>query len=95
MDKRFAHPDPHEQLERRRQLLKSLQDNPGQPVAQVIALLRKELRMTLAEFSVLTSVSPRIIHAIEHGKGNPTLGTVEKLLAPFGLSLGVVARRRG
>ncbi|KAF0807951.1 hypothetical protein A6D6_00341 [Alcanivorax xiamenensis] len=90
MDKRYSQADAHEQLERRRQVLRSIHERPGLPLSEVIKTLRKELRLTLQEYSALTGISPRVIHGIEHGTGNPTLSTAEKLLKPFGLRLGVV-----
>ncbi|WP_290538482.1 MULTISPECIES: helix-turn-helix transcriptional regulator [Alcanivorax] len=90
MDKRYTQLTPHEQLARRQAVYQSIAEQPGQPLAQIVALLRKELRLTLDEMSRLTGVSVRVIHSIENGQGNPTLGTAEKLLRPFGLRLGVV-----
>jgi len=87
---RYTQLDPHEQLARREAVYQFIVDQPGEPLAQVVALLRKELRLTLDEMSRLTGVSVRVIHSIENAQGNPTLGTAEKLLAPFGLRLGVV-----
>lgn len=93
MDKRYAGTSAAEQVERRREILGRIQADPGLPIKQVVALLRRELRFTLSEYSRLTGVSARVIQDIESGRGNPTLGTVEKLLRPFGLRLGVVSAR--
>lgn len=89
MDKRYIQLSAHEQMARRQAIYQAIADQPGQPLAQVVALLRKQLRLTLGEMSKLTGVSVRVIHAIENYQGNPTLTTAEKLLRPFGLSLGV------
>lgn len=93
MDKRYAEMSPAEQVERRREVLSHIQARPELSVDQVVSLLRGELRFTLSEYSRLTGVSARVIQDIEQGRGNPTLGTVEKLLAPFGLKLAVVSSR--
>jgi len=90
MDKRYTQLSPHEQLARREAVYQFIADRPGQPLAKIVTLLRKELRLTLEEMSRLTGVSVRVIHNIENGQGNPTLGTAGKLLEPFGLRLGVV-----
>lgn len=89
MDKRYQQLSADEQMTRRLAVYQSISDQPGQPLAQIVALLRKELRLTLEEMSKLTGVSVRVIHAIENDQGNPTLATAEKLLRPFGLHLGV------
>ena len=89
MDKRYQQLSADEQMARRQAGYQSITDQPGQPLAQIVALLRKELRLTLEEMSKLTGVSVRVIHAIENHQGNPTLATAEKLLRPFGLHLGV------
>ena len=89
MDKRYQQLSADEQMSRRQAVYQSISDQPGQPLAQIVALLRKELRLTLEEMSKLTGVSVRVIHAIENDQGNPTLATAEKLLRPFGLYLGV------
>lgn len=89
MDKRYQQLSADEQMTRRQAVYQSISDQPGQPLAQIVALLRKELRLTLEEMSKLTGVSVRVIHAIENDQGNPTLATAEKLLRPFGLHLGV------
>lgn len=93
MDKRYTETSPAEQIERRREILGRIQAEPGAPIKQVVSLLRRELRFTLSEYSRLTGVSARVIQDIERGRANPTLETVEKLLAPFGLKLGVVSSR--
>lgn len=89
MDKRYLQLSAPEQIARRQAVYQSIVDQPGQPLAHVVALLRKELRLTLEEMSRLTGVSARVIHAIENHQGNPTLATIEQVLRPFGLHLGV------
>ncbi len=56
--------------------------------------LREALRMmraiagtTQAEYAKLAGVSPRILMEFERGGGNPTVATLEKLFAPFGVEL--------
>lgn len=92
MDKRHIQPDAHEQLARREAAYQTIAEQPGQPLGDIIRLLRKELLITLDEMSKLTGVSVRVIHGIENKEGNPTLATAEKLLRPFGMQLGVVSK---
>lgn len=91
MDKRYTRLDHHEQIARREALYQRITTHPGQPLPEIVALIRRELLLTLGEMSKLTGVSVRVIHGIESGRGNPTLDTVEKLLKPFGLHMGVFA----
>lgn len=53
-------------------------------------MLCKGLRMTIPEYARLSGVSERALHDIENGHDNPSLKTLEKLLGPFGLQVGVV-----
>ncbi len=89
MDKRYTPLSPIEQLQQRIALLDTIQQQPDMPVAQAIRQLRTGLRLTVQEYSRLTGVAPRTIHAIEAGNANPAINTVNKLLQPFGLTLGI------
>ena len=92
MDKRYTPLSPIEQLQQRITLLDSIKQQPGMPLAQAIRLLRTGLRLTVPEYAHLTGVAPRTIHAIEAGNANPSVNTANKLLQPFGLTLGIVAQ---
>ena len=89
MDKRYTPLSPIEQLQQRIALLDTIQQQPDIPLAQAIRQLRTGLRLTVQEYSRLTGVAPRTIHAIEAGNANPAINTVSKLLQPFGLTLGI------
>jgi DNA-binding XRE family transcriptional regulator len=59
--------------------------------------LRDALKMTRtvvgknqAEYARLVGVSKKIIADLELGKGNPTIGTLNKLFAPIGIKIGLV-----
>ncbi len=95
MDKRYTAMTPHEQLERRRAVIETVRAEPGRPISEVLVLLRGGLRLTLSEYSHLTGVSARVIQDVERGSGNPTLATLDKLLRPFGLRLGVFSAKPG
>ena len=50
--------------------------------------MRKILGMTQKEYAKkVVDVSPRILSEFENGTGNPTLATLEKIAAPFGLKV--------
>ncbi len=50
---------------------------------------RMMLGMTQTEFAKYTEVPRRVVMAIEQGKGNPTVRTLEKLLKGSGLRISV------
>ncbi|MEN9503000.1 MAG: hypothetical protein RI964_2285 [Pseudomonadota bacterium] len=89
MDKRFTPLTPIEQLHQRIALLESIKQQPGMPLAQAVRQLRTGIRLTVPEYAKLTGVAQRTIHAVETGSANPSLATAQKLLKPFGLTLGV------
>jgi DNA-binding XRE family transcriptional regulator len=91
MDKRFKPLSPAEQMLQRQALYAELDSSPGLPLKDTIRLIRKNLRLTVADLAKLTSVSERFLHDTEAGRGNPSLATAQKVLAPFGLQLGVVS----
>ena len=59
------------------------------PIANALPLLRKSVGKNQVDYAGLTGVSLRVLRAIEQGKGNPTVETMEKLLQPFNLQLVV------
>ena len=90
MDKRYKPVSVPEQVRQRVTLLESITNQPGMSLTQAVRELRTGLRLTVPEYAKLTQVAIRTIHDIEAGKANPSLATANKLLAPFGLMLGVV-----
>ena len=46
--------------------------------------------MTQSEYAYATGISLPTLSSIERGKGSPTLATINALLLPLGLQLGVV-----
>lgn len=55
--------------------------------------MRKIAGRSQADYAKLVGVSPRVLIEFERGIGNPTLKTIEKMLAPFGLELTLRRRR--
>lgn len=94
MDKRFLPLSPAEQLQARRALMEELAAEPDMPIPSVIRKIRNSLRFTIAEYAKLCGVSARTLQDIEREVSSPSLATVEKLLHPMGMALGVVVRRR-
>jgi transcriptional regulator with XRE-family HTH domain len=56
--------------------------------------MRKSIGLTQTEYAKLAGVAPRVLMDLERGAGNPTLNTLEKLAAPFGLRVGLVLKGR-
>lgn len=59
----------------------------------------RHLRVTVAnlqqsQFARMCKVSLRTLIQIERGEGNPTLKSMNAVLRPFGLQIGVVRRQR-
>jgi DNA-binding XRE family transcriptional regulator len=94
MDKRFNPLSPAEQLVARQGLYVALAANPGMPLKDVLSLIRRKLHLTVADLAKLSGVSERFLRDMGSGRGNPSLLTAAKILAPFGLTLGVVAREK-
>lgn len=94
MDKRFKPSTPAEELQMRRTLSEELDASPGLAIHVAIKKIRNALRLTIAEYARLCGVSARTLADIERGDASPTLITVEKLLKPMGLRVGVVTARK-
>lgn len=60
---------------------------------ETVRRMRKSIGLTQAEYAKLAGVAPRVLMDLERGVGNPTLNTLEKLAAPFGLKVGLTRRK--
>lgn len=63
--------------------------NTNKRLGEIIQSKRKELGLDLADMYDYSEVSPPLISKIENGKGNPTIGTLEKILTVLGLELRI------
>lgn len=61
-------------------------------IGQEIRIRRQELRLTQQSLADMSGVSVRMIKSVEGNYANPSLKTVEKLLASLGLQLKIVER---
>jgi HTH-type transcriptional regulator/antitoxin HipB len=70
----------------------------GAPVAEVIGrqvrTARKRLGMDQRELALVAAVSPRTVHAVEHGKATVRLDVLVRVLKGVGLDLMAVSRER-
>lgn len=94
MDKRYKPLSAQEQLALRRHFTDELAKNPQWTAQEAIRHGRKALRLTIPDMAELCGVSAQTLQNVELGKASPTLATIDKLLAPFGLRTGVVARAK-
>jgi len=65
-----------------------LTDLPG-----AVRQMRKTTGLTQTEYAKLVGIAPRVLIDLERGVGNPTLKTLEKLAAPFGLCVGLLRKK--
>jgi transcriptional regulator with XRE-family HTH domain len=56
---------------------------------EAVKMMRKIAGRSQADYARLVGVSPRVLIELERGIGNPTVKTLQKLLAPFDLELTV------
>lgn len=61
---------------------------------EAVRMMRKIAGRSQADYARMVGVSPRVLIEFERGIGNPTLKTLEKILAPFGLELTLRRRRQ-
>ncbi|MGH7281892.1 MAG: helix-turn-helix transcriptional regulator [Polyangiaceae bacterium] len=60
---------------------------------EAVKMMRKIAGKTQAEYAMLAGVSPRVLIDFERGVGNPTIKTLQRILAPFHLELTVRRKR--
>ena len=59
-------------------------------IGQAVAAMRKISRLTQPEFAAHRGISVQALRQIESGTGNPTVETLNKVCAIFGLQVGFV-----
>lgn len=79
-----------EEVEALRRELAALISDKGEDLAEVLRRMRFIARLSQAEYAKLCGVSAGTLSKIEAGTGDPSIGTLEKLLRPFGFTVGVV-----
>jgi transcriptional regulator with XRE-family HTH domain len=92
MDKRIKHRNPEREAEFRRQLFEGVMNNELS-VSEAVRLMQKVSRLTQAEFAAHRGVSTRVLKEIVAGTANPTVETLNKIAAIFGMEVGFVAKR--
>ncbi len=92
MDKRTKHRNPEREAQLRRELFEGVMNNQLS-LGEAVRLMQKVSRLTQAEFAAHRGVSPRVLKGIIAGTANPTLETLNKIAAIFGMEVGWVAKR--
>lgn len=60
------------------------------PWSRGVRAIRKSLGMTQAEFARAFGLTVRQVSELETGAANPTVGTLERLARPLGLTVGLI-----
>jgi DNA-binding XRE family transcriptional regulator len=85
-------------VEERTLLIESIQDALADgtlEIAEAVRRLRTEVTgLHQSQFAKMCKISVRTLVHIEHGEGNQTLKSLNAVLRPFGLKMGVVKVRR-
>ena len=80
-------PDPQEMARMKGELYLGLAKGDID-IREATRQMRKILGMTQKEYAKkVADISPRILSEFENGTGNPTLATLQKMAAPFGLKV--------
>jgi len=79
-----------EEVESLRRELASLVPECREDIPAILRRMRFIARLSQAENARLCHVSLGTLSKIEAGASDPSLGTLEKLLKPFGFTVGVV-----
>ncbi|MBP8145924.1 MAG: helix-turn-helix transcriptional regulator [Inhella sp.] len=94
MDKRLKPVAPEQSLQERQALHAALREGTL-ALPEAVKRLRRLSRLTQPEFAAHRGISVQALRQIESGRGNPTVETLDKIVAVFGLQVGFVPRRRG
>jgi XRE family transcriptional regulator, regulator of sulfur utilization len=79
-----------QEIDALRKELESLVPECREDVPAVLRRMRFIAKLSQAEYARLCRVSLGTISKIESGVSDPSIGTLEKLLKPFGFTVGVV-----
>lgn len=82
-----------EEIEALRRKLNELVPPEQASIAELVRTMRLITRKSQAEYAKFCGVAPRVLADLEAGKGSPRTETLEKLVRPFGFTVGVVAKR--
>ncbi len=85
-------------IEERGRLIREIHEalNQGSlTLGQAVSRLRQEVTgLSQAKFAKLCKLSERSLLQLEQDAGNPTIKSLNKVMRPFGLTVGIVAINR-
>ena len=83
-----------EEIRRGKEALYTDIDQGVLTIGEATRRMRKIVGMTQTEYAEkILKIYPRVLMEIERDRGNPTLETLEKIAAPFGLKVGFMAKK--
>ena len=65
----------------------------NQEIGRFIKARREFLGIKQSDLAEIAGTGLRYLIAIENGKGNPSIGKLEKILAPLGLEIAITIRK--
>jgi transcriptional regulator with XRE-family HTH domain len=92
MDKRVKKPVSSEVAARRREKFYADIADGSLTISESVVAMRKISRLTQAEFAKHRGISVQSLKQIEAGTANPTVETLQKISAIFGLEIGFVPK---
>lgn len=92
MDKRFKPASPEESIRERQELFDALKRGTL-PLSEAVKRMRRLTKLTQPEFAAHRGVSVKALRQIESGQGNPTVETLNKIGAIFGVEVGFVPKQ--
>ncbi|RYH28685.1 MAG: XRE family transcriptional regulator [Alcaligenaceae bacterium] len=91
MDRRFGVGDPARDLAQRDAFYQQVLAGTL-TLGQAVAAMRRLSKLTQPEFAAHRGLSVQSLRQIESDKGNPTVATLNKIAAIFGLEVGFVRK---
>jgi DNA-binding XRE family transcriptional regulator len=89
MDKRRKPLTSQEQLVLRQEMERLIESHPELMLSEALKQIRTTLHLTQSEMARVGRITKLTLQKIEAGTTNPTIGTVQGLLRPFGLRLAI------
>lgn len=93
MDKRIKNHDRAQDAENRETLYRGLAAGELS-LGEAVRQMQKVSKLTQPEFAAHRGISVQALRQIQSDSGNPTVETLNKIAAVFGLEVGFVPKRR-
>lgn len=93
MDKRLGPSDPAREIAQRDAFYEQVVAG-SLSLGEAVAAMRRLSKLTQPEFASHRGLSVQSLRQIESDKGNPTVATLNKISAIFGLEVGFVLKKK-